>query len=611
MTKSSKLAVIYHYYEKDDTYRENFVFFLARAWRPEIEFFIVISGDHSIILPTYANVHYVYTENLGHDFGSYAAATESGALDGFDRLIFVNCSVRGPFLPHYSTGCWTTPFLSLLKGDVHLCGSAINILHDTRPTHALYRQRHPEDPEPFSHVQSAAHAMTAECFAFLRAQGLYTAARKLDKESAVAECEVGMSMLVRGHGWNLACLLPPYNSLDYRLPHSEINPATTTGHPQRRGAYFGLSPHPFELIFIKTGWNLLSSEARDFHSLMALQHHPVSTLDWAEARVLRNRLAKRLEGALAARPIETRQEPDPAEAISSAVTSAPRQRCIIVLGMHRSGTSALAGLLVQLGAEPPRSLMEPHFSNPKGFFESVRVRDFNDALLAMAGSNWKDWRPLSHEWFASRQVQDLHAEASALLDEEYGTSEIIVLKDPRICRLLPFWRSVMEKRRTTLLPLHIHRPPQEVAASLTDRYRFHPAFTHLLWLRHVLDAEAGSRGLTRHFISYDQLLDDGATLARQIAGRFDLPPPDDAAKQHIEEFLSPDLRHHRASSMAKGNILAPWYHECFEIFDGWAYLGQNSSEQARLDTIRTELGLAAPIFQSIITELQSAPGKSA
>ena len=71
--------------------------------------------------------------------------------------------------------------------------------------------------------------------------------------SHLIDCELAMSSLVRDHGWNIACLLPPYNAIDYRGPHRDINPATATGHPQTKGAYFGLTAHPFELIFIKSG----------------------------------------------------------------------------------------------------------------------------------------------------------------------------------------------------------------------------------------------------------------------------------------------------------------------------------------------------------------------
>lgn len=606
MSQDGGTAVIYHYFEKDKTYRENFIFFLARAWRSDLEFFIVISGKHSVDLPVRDNIQYVYTQNLGQDFGSYAAVTESGALDNFDRLIFINCSVRGPFLPHYSTDCWTHPFLSLLEGDVHLCGSTINILHDTRPFHLLYRQRHPDDPEPFSHVQSSAHAMTAKCFALLRTQNLYAAATEFDKERAVVDCEIAMSQLVRGNGWNIACLLPPYNALDYRAPHGDINPATTTGHPQTKGAYFGLTAHPLELVFIKTGWNLLSKEALDFYSLMALQHHPLPNLDWTEAEALRHQIAARLGGPLTDLPLKAQQGLEPEPVKPAAQPASPQARCILVLGMHRSGTSALAGVLTHLGATQPNTLMEPHASNPKGFFESVRVRDFNDALLAAAGSNWKDWRPIPQDWFSSAEAQALQEAACAVLDDEYGTSKLFALKDPRICRLLPFWRTVLEKRGTTLLPLLTHRNPKEVAGSLADRYNFHPSFTHLLWLRHLLAAEAASRGLKRHFTSYDLLLNDVAAETKKIARSFDLPLPDDQAVHEMGDFLSSDLRNHRASAEPQDNALAPWYHKSLAIFEHWARAGSVAHEQKILDFIRVEFDSTVPVFDSIITELRVA-----
>ena len=66
----------------------------------------------------------------------------------------------------------------------------------------------------------------------------------------------------------------------------------------------------------------------------------------------------------------------------------------VVLGMHRSGTSSVAGTLALLGAAAPRTLMGPAQDNPKGFWESQVVTAFNDRLLAAAGSAWDDWRAL-------------------------------------------------------------------------------------------------------------------------------------------------------------------------------------------------------------------------
>lgn len=299
----ARTALIYHYFERDETYRDNFIFFLSRAWSPDIEMFILVAGRHSVDLPERSNIHYFSTPNFGHDFGSYCFLVEAGVLNNYDRLIFVNCSVRGPFLPPYAACMpWTAPFLQLLEGDVHLCGATINILHDDRLPHQLFKARYPGVTPPFSHVQSSVHAMTAECFSFLRDGGLYNNRRTMDKNSAIVEFEIAMSQRVRAHGWNIACLLPPYNAIDYRRPHCDVNPATTTGHPQARGAYFGLSPHPYELVFVKTNWGVLDPKALAFHSLMALRHHPRTSLEWGEGGAMAHRLTNQLDLSLAIPP---------------------------------------------------------------------------------------------------------------------------------------------------------------------------------------------------------------------------------------------------------------------------------------------------------------------
>lgn len=62
----------------------------------------------------------------------------------------------------------------------------------------------------------------------------------------------------------------------------------------------------------------------------------------------------------------------------------------VVLGMHRSGTSSVAGALSHLGAAPPASLMPPKADNPSGFWESERISDFNEEILNSIGTTWLD-----------------------------------------------------------------------------------------------------------------------------------------------------------------------------------------------------------------------------
>jgi hypothetical protein len=176
--------------------------------------------------------------------------------------------------------------------------------------------------------------------------------------------------------------------------------------------------------------------------------------------------------------------------------------CILVLGMYRSGTSALAGALSHLGYELPKNLMPPGPGNVKGHFESQAIYQFHRELLQSSATTWDDWTGFCQAWLQSKKAKEFQARALDLLASEFGETGSFVLKDPRICRFAPFWIDVLRRFGAEPLAVHTHRNPLEVGASLGDRNGFNPEFGHLLWLRHILDAEASTRGLRRAFTSY-------------------------------------------------------------------------------------------------------------
>lgn len=139
---------------------------------------------------------------------------------------------------------------------------------------------------------------------------------------------------------------------------------------------------------------------------------------------------------------------------------------LVVLGMHRSGTSSVAGALSMLGAAAPRTLMAPGEDNPRGFWESLVLMEVNDRLLAAGGSNWRDWRPFYPD---ASSLEAFSAGAKERLQEEFHGQSPIVLKDPRICRFLPAWRDVLTAADYRTFVISPIRDPRETAASLTAR----------------------------------------------------------------------------------------------------------------------------------------------
>ncbi|MWD29652.1 sulfotransferase family protein [Aquicoccus sp. SCR17] len=284
--------------------------------------------------------------------------------------------------------------------------------------------------------------------------------------------------------------------------------------------------------------------------------------------------------------------------------ASPSRYALFVLGMHRSGTSALSGVLHRLGASLPEDLMEASETNPRGYFEGRKIVGFNDRLLAAAQSHWRDWRPFRAEWFASPRGQEFLPEAKEILETEFGEAPLILIKDPRICRMVPFWSSAVIEAGYTPRYVLTLRNPLEVAKSLQQRNQMEISESLLLWLRHMLDAEAATRGLPRHVTSYGTLLSNWVALVRTLQERLDLVLPqfDDRAMLQIEEFLSGGLRHfdELPEKITDNPALSAWIRETYEIFERWAASGEVKADYKKLDRIRVAFDAAAPIFGELV-----------
>src|SRR5664279_2382426 len=219
----------------------------------------------------------------------------------------------------------------------------------------------------------------------------------------------------------------------------------------------------------------------------------------------------------------------------------------LVLGMHRSGTSATTAIVSMLGVSLPRNLMSPHESNERGFFESTSIKSFNEELLLAAGTSWNDWRPFKSQWYETEIAADFRGRAGELLDAEFPVATPIVLKDPRICRIAPFWFSVFQQKQIRPYALIPFRSPLEVALSLRKLYGSSLNTGLLMWLRHNLDAEFFSRSYSRAFIHWPDLNENWKGTIAIAAERLGQPWPhfSNSAIADVDAFLSNRLWHNR------------------------------------------------------------------
>jgi hypothetical protein len=269
--------------------------------------------------------------------------------------------------------------------------------------------------------------------------------------------------------------------------------------------------------------------------------------------------------------------------------------------MHRSGTSSVAGTLVRLGGTAPRHLMVAGSDNSRGFWESTVVEALNDEILAAGGSEWADWRRFDVERIDAPRANELRERAKAALIAEFGCAGAPIVKDSRMCRLMDFWRPVFDNLAwfpRAVLPI---RSPLEVAWSLRRRNRLGVGAGCLLWLRHVLDAEADTRGMQRAVLDWSRFLENWPASLQRVEERLNLGwmRGDGWTCAEVTDFLSPELRHFKASAAelradpAVSVLVRETYSALLELVDDPNF----APAQHRLDELRERFDAAAPIFE--------------
>lgn len=226
---------------------------------------------------------------------------------------------------------------------------------------------------------------------------------------------------------------------------------------------------------------------------------------------------------------------------------AARRRAIIVLGMHRSGTSAMTRLLGLSGGALPEPPIEPAPDNPDGYWEPAEMVALDDALLGAAGARWDEVFALEPHEGAAADGAGLRERARAFLAASPPGAGPIVLKDPRASVLVRFWRAAVEEAGLSPFFVLMVRHPLEVADSLAARNDMARERSVLLWASHMLAAERDTRDADRVFVSYDALLTDWRRVLTRLEERLGAPLPHrtPAAARAIDLFLSDAHRHHR------------------------------------------------------------------
>jgi SAM-dependent methyltransferase len=250
------------------------------------------------------------------------------------------------------------------------------------------------------------------------------------------------------------------------------------------------------------------------------------------------------------------------------------QRLIVVLGMHRSGTSTVTRALQAMGVELGSRLMPAvEGVNDTGFWEDLDLNELNIEMLGALNREWHSLAPVGEAFVELLCGKGFLSRAEELLRLKIGQSPVFGFKDPRVTVLLPFWQRVFALCDIDVSYVLALRNPVSVAKSLARREHFEFRKSTLLWLGHVLSMMRCTMGAKRRIlVDYDRLVQAPGSELQRVAGRLNLVLDPAELQKYEREFLNAELQHsiHDTQDLSVGDFAMPLVIELYPLLQSAA-----------------------------------------
>lgn len=190
---------------------------------------------------------------------------------------------------------------------------------------------------------------------------------------------------------------------------------------------------------------------------------------------------------------------------------------ILVIGMHRSGTSFAGSVCQRLGLPTVGRTFPGDSWNRPGYFEAADIVAAHDALFHAWGLAWWDLYDFPEDWMSDPAACRCEDAIVAAIERHAPEGDFFV-KDPRASLMLPLWQSVAARLDLRLTALVMMRPAKAVALSLNARDDINLIFGLMLWWRHQREIGRGLRatGIAAIPISYPDACADPGLIARAV-----------------------------------------------------------------------------------------------
>ncbi len=188
-------------------------------------------------------------------------------------------------------------------------------------------------------------------------------------------------------------------------------------------------------------------------------------------------------------------------------------RVLFVVGMHRSGTSLVSGVLQLMGFHfgSNEELLPPAPDNVKGFYERFDIKMLNDSMLGALDSKWDRLSEFDLDFTRNLRLEDFEIKALSILKVlESSTTGMIAIKDPRLCLLINLWTKLCRKVHVVF----VYRSPIHIAESLERRNNFPFSYSMDLWEMYITSFFKTERDFDITFVNYHDLLEDPVTISK-------------------------------------------------------------------------------------------------
>jgi hypothetical protein len=276
------------------------------------------------------------------------------------------------------------------------------------------------------------------------------------------------------------------------------------------------------------------------------------------------------------------------------------KQVIFVLGTSRSGTSLLAGALIQCGAGVPHPVFGPSTGNLFGHWEPLKALELNDEFLLRHGTTWYDpTLRFQNEIVVPDDSREAYIREIMEFLRECPDLPTVVIKEPRITALSDFWFEACRRAGFTIKTIIAVRHPDEVVESLRQRDGTSAELGTLLWLKYSLLAERCSRGLPRIFVEYANTLQDWRRELQRIADSLavDLELADAPA---MEAFVNHALRRQKSDGAPKDLFGERWTGRAYDALSRAARAAPTDTET--LDSVFAAFSVSEGLFQNALAE---------